>query len=51
MCVLSSADFFQNKPFQKIISGKLSVGNSLGPDFLSVLFWVQTVCKSYEQAT
>ena len=29
---LSSADFFQNQPFRKILSGIPSVSNSLDPD-------------------
>ena len=32
MIFLPSADFFQNKLFQKNISGTLSVSNSLDPD-------------------
>ena len=32
MLFLSSADFFQNHFFEKILSGKPSVSNSLDPD-------------------
>ena len=32
MIFLSSANFFQNSPFKKILSGKPSVSNSLDPD-------------------
>ena len=42
MLLLSSADFFQNELFRKILSGTLSE---------SVLIWVQTVCKGYQQMT
>ena len=52
---LSSADFFQNYHFQKIISGTLSVCQTvwiqIRTDNLSVLIWVQTVCKGYQQTT
>ena len=53
MLLLSSADFFQNKLFQKIISGTLSecqrVWIQIRTDILSVLIWIQTVCNSYQQ--
>ena len=52
---LSSADFFQNYLFQKILSGTLSecqtVWIQVRTDILSVLIWVQTVCKGYQQTT
>ena len=44
MLLLSSADFFQNLLFQKI----LWVSNGLDPDhtdILSVLIWVQTILQ------
>ena len=50
MLLLSSADLFQIIFFKKIISETLSVSNGLDPDrtdVLSVLIWVQTVCKGY----
>ena len=51
---LSSADFFQNQPFRKIISGILSecqtVWTQIRTDKMSVLIWVQTICKDYQQA-
>ena len=44
--------FFINIFFQKIISGALIVSNGLDPDqTMSVLIWVQTVCKGYQQVT
>ena len=52
---MSSADFFQIKPYRKILSGIPSgcqrdwIQN--GPDVLSSLIWVQSVCRSYEQTT
>ena len=49
--LLSSADFFQNKLFQKILSGTLSVCHTVWIQILSVLIWVQTVCKGYQQTT
>ena len=52
---LSSANFFQNYFFQKILSGTLSewqtVWIQIRTDILSVLIWVQTVCKGYQQTT
>ena len=54
---LSFADFFQNKPFQKILSGIrvppvcLTVWIQIRPDVLSGLIWVQTVFKCYQQTT
>ena len=49
MLLLSSADFFQNYIFRKISSGTLSecqiVWILIRTDILSVLIWVQTVCK------
>ena len=50
---VSSADFFQNKPFQKILSGIPSDCQTLWIqirlDRMSSLIWVQTVCKGYQQ--
>ena len=58
MFLLSSADFFFfffKKLFQKIISGILlkcqMVWIKIRTDNLSVLIWVQTVCKGYQQTT
>ena len=55
MLFLSSADFFQNQLFQKILSGISSacqtVWIQVRPDILLGLIWVQTVCKSYQQTT
>ena len=52
---LSSADFFQNQLFSKILSEIPSecqtVGIQTKPDILSGLIWVQTVCKGYQQMT
>ena len=48
---LSSADFFQNHLFRKIILGIPSecqtVWIQIRPDILSGLIWVQTVCKCF----
>ena len=54
MFLLVSADFFQNYLFQKFFQNTVSVSNGLNPDqdqsdILSVLIWVQTVCKGYQQ--
>ena len=55
MLFLSSADFFQNEGFQEILSGIQSecqtVWIQIRTDILSVLIWVQTVCKGYQQMT
>ena len=55
MLLLSSADFFQNLPSPKILSGTLSkcqtIWIQIRTDILSVLLWVQTVCKGYHQTT
>ena len=52
---LSSADFFQNLFFEKILSGIpsecQSVWTLIRPDDSSGLIWVQTVCQSYQQTT
>ena len=52
---LSSADFFQNQLFQKILSVIPSECQTdwiqIRPDILSGLIWLQTVCKSYQQTT
>ena len=48
-CLLT---FFKTKLFQKVISGTLSESYSLDPDqTFSVLIWVQTDCKGYQQKT
>ena len=52
MLFLLSADICHNSLFQKIISGTLSVSNGLekiGTDVFSVMTWVQTACKGYQQ--
>ena len=53
--LLSSADIFQNKSFQKILSEALSecqtVRAQIRTDVLSVLIWAQTSCKCYRQTT
>ena len=53
--LLSSADFFQHSIFPKIISGTLSecqtVWIQIRTDATSVLIWIQTVCKCYQQTT
>ena len=50
---LSSADFFQNQLFGKILSGIplecQTVWIQIRPDKMSGLIWVQTVCKDYQQ--
>ena len=55
MLFLSSADLFQNELFQRILSGTLSECQTAWiksrTDILSVLIWVQTVCKGYQQTT
>ena len=55
MLLLTSADFFQNIFFQKILSGTLSecqtVWIQIRTDILSVLIWVQAVCKGYQKTT
>ena len=51
----SSADFFQNLLFHKILSGILSECQTdliqIRTNILLGLIWVQTVCKSYQQMT
>ena len=53
MLLLLSADFFHKKLFQKNLSGTLSecykVWIQIRIDILSVLIWVQTVFKGYQQ--
>ena len=53
--ILLSADIFQNLVFQKVLSGTLSecktVWIQIRTDVMSVLFWVQMVCKGYKQTT
>ena len=58
MVLMLSANFFSKLTFQNSLSGTLSEChlNSLDPDqdrqfSLSVLIWVQTVCKGYQQTT
>ena len=55
MLFLSSADFFQNKFFEKILSGIPSeyqtVWTLIRPDDSSGLIWVQTVWQGYQQTT
>ena len=55
MIFLSSADFSQNKLFQKIILETLSecqtVWIQIRPDILSSLIWIQTICKDQQQTT
>ena len=50
---LLSADFFQNQLFWKNLSGIPSecqtVWIQIRPDILSVLVWVQIVCKGFQQ--
>ena len=46
-CHLLSADLFQNQLFKKILSGTLSEHQTV----LSVLIWVQIICKSYLEMT
>ena len=52
---LSSADFFQNDIFRKILSDTLSECQTeqiqARSDILLGLIWVQTVCKYYQQTT
>ena len=50
MLLVSSADFFFKITFfKKKIRNIFRVSNCLDPDILSVLIWVQTVCKSDQQ--
>ena len=55
MFLLSPADFFQNKLFKRKIFRKPDQSVfGLDPDqdnILSVLVWVQIVCKGYQQMT
>ena len=48
---LSSADFFQNQRFLKILSGIPSECQTIWINILSGVIWVQTVCKHYQQTT
>ena len=52
---MSSADFFQNQLFEKILLGIPSecqtVWTLIRPDDSSGLIWVQTVCQGYQQTT
>ena len=47
--------FFQNLPFQKILSGTVPVCQTvwipIRPDVLSGLIWVYSVCKNQQQTT
>ena len=49
------ADFFQNKLFEKILTGikleRQTVWTLIRPDDLSGLILVQTVCQGYQQTT
>ena len=51
---LSSADFLQNKLFEKkkknLFRNTIRMSNSLDPDS-SGLIWAQTVCQGYQQTT
>ena len=55
MSLLSSANFVQNQIFQTFLSGAQSecqkVWIKIMTDVLSVLIWVQTVGKGYQQTT
>ena len=55
MFFLSSADFFQNQCFRKILSGTPSESQTvriqIRLDILTGLIWVQAVCKSYQKTT
>ena len=52
---LTSADFFQDQLFQKILSGIQSECQTdwiqIRPDLLSGLIWVQSVFQGYQQMT
>ena len=54
-CFWRLLTFFLNQILQKILSGALSecqmVLIQIRMDILSVLIWVQTVCKGYQQMT
>ena len=49
MLLLSSADFFQNELIRKIMIRVLDSLDPFRTNILSVLIWVQTVCKGYQQ--
>ena len=55
MLFLVSAYLFQNKLFPKILTGSLpecqTAWVQIMADILSVLIWVLTVCKGYQQTT
>ena len=55
MILLSSADFFQNELFSKKSSGTLleyhMVWIQIRTNILSVVIWVQTVCKGHQHMT
>ena len=55
VCILSSADFFQNQLFQKIRTGMTSGCQTawiqIRPIISSGLIWAQTTCKGYQQMT
>ena len=55
MLLWPSVGFFQSGLFQKILSGTLgecqTVWIQIRTDKMSVLIWVQTVCKGYQQTT
>ena len=47
MCLLSSADFFNNSFRNTIIVSSAWI--QIRTDILLVLIWIQTVCKGYQQ--
>ena len=55
MLSLLSADFFKiiffEKFFQELLSESQTVLIQIRADILSVLIWVQNVCKGYQQTT
>ena len=55
MVLFISADFFQNSIFQKVLSGTLSVCQTvliqIRTNILSVLIWIKSDCKVYQQRT
>ena len=51
MLLLLSADIFHKNFFKNSFRNITRGSNSLGPDILSDLIWVATVCKDYQQMT
>ena len=53
--LLSSTDFFQNLPFQKVFQEHYQSVKRfwihIRINVLSVLIWIQTFCKVYQQTT